>query len=49
MFFESGVVSEDWTSTVIIPLYKGKGERTECSNYRGISLSNVVEKYIQES
>ena len=28
---ESGVVSEDWRSAVIIPLYKGKGERTQCS------------------
>ena len=25
-------------SVVIVPLYKGKGERTECKNYRGISL-----------
>ena len=29
---------EDWRSDVIVPLYKGKGERIECSNYRGISL-----------
>ena len=41
MAFESGVMSEDWRS-VIFPLYKGKGERTECKNYRGISLLNVV-------
>ena len=40
--FESGVVAEDWTSTVIVPLYKGKGERNECTNYRGISLLSVV-------
>ena len=26
MVFESGVVPEDCRSTVIIPLYKGKGE-----------------------
>ena len=44
MTFESGVVLEDWRSTVIVPLYKGKGERTECSNYRGISLLSVVRK-----
>ena len=25
--FESGVVSNDWGSTVIVPLLKGKGER----------------------
>ena len=42
MAFESGVVPEDWRSAVIVPLYKGKGERTECSNYRGISLLSVV-------
>ena len=35
---------EDWRSVMIIPLYKGKGERTECKNYRGISVSSVVGK-----
>ena len=44
MAFESGVVSEDWRSAVIVPLYKDKGERTECKNYRGISLVSVVGK-----
>ena len=37
MAFESIVVPEDWKYTVIVPLYKGKGERTECKYYRGIS------------
>ena len=27
-----------------VPLYKVKGERTECKNYRGISLLSVVGK-----
>ena len=44
MAFESGVVTEDWRSLVIVPLYKGKGERIECKNYRGISLLSVVVK-----
>ena len=44
MAFESGGVQEDWKSVVIVPLYKGEEERTECSNYRGISLQNVVGK-----
>ena len=35
---------EDWISAVIVPMYKGKGERTECSNYGGISLLSVVEE-----
>ena len=38
MAFESGLVPEDWRSAVIVPLYKAKGERTECKNYRGISF-----------
>ena len=42
--FESGGVPEEWRSAVIVPLYKGKGERTECSNYRGICLLSVVGK-----
>ena len=44
MSFESGVVSEKWRSAVIAPLYKGKGERIECKNYRGISLLSMVVK-----
>ena len=44
MAFESGVVLENWRSAVIIPLYMGKGEKTECSNNRGISLLSVVGK-----
>ena len=38
--FESGAVPEE-RSAVIVPLYKAKRERTECKNYRGISLSVV--------
>ena len=44
MTFESGVVPEDWRSTVIVSLYKGKGERNKCKNYRGISMLSVVKK-----
>ena len=44
MAFENGVVPEDWRPAVIVPVYKGKGQRTECKNYRGISLLTVVRK-----
>ena len=40
MAFENGVVAE-YRSDVIVPLYEGNGERTECSSYRGISLFRV--------
>ena len=46
MASESGVVLEEWRSAVIVPLYKCKGERSECSNYRAISLLSVVGKNI---
>ena len=29
---------------VIVPLYKGKWERTKCESYKGISLLGVVGK-----
>ena len=44
MAFESGVVPEGWRTFVIVPLYKGKGERNECKNYGGISLLSAVGK-----
>ena len=44
MTFERGVVSEDRISAVNIPLHKGKGERTECRNYKGICLLSMVGK-----
>ena len=42
--FESGIVPADWKKAVIVPLYKGKGEKAECKNYRGISLLSIVGK-----
>ena len=44
MVSESGVVPEDWRYAVIVPVYKCKGESTECKDYRGISLLSVVGK-----
>ena len=41
---ESGIMLEDWKSAVIVPLYRAKGKRTECKNYRGISFLGMVGK-----
>ncbi len=34
----------DWRKAIIVPLYKGKGNREKCNNYRGISLLIVPGK-----
>ena len=42
--FDLGVVPMDWRGACIVPLYKGKGDKCECSNSRDISLLSVVGK-----
>ena len=42
--FDIGVVPMDWRGACIVPLYKGKGDKCEFSNSRGISLLSVVGK-----
>ena len=44
MSFESIVMSDDWRSGVIVPLYKSEGERTGCKNNSDISLLIVIGK-----
>lgn len=41
--FDSGVYPEQWTESVIVPLFK-KGDKNNPNNYRGISLSNIASK-----
>ena len=41
---DMGVVPMDWRGVCIVPLYKEKGDKCECSNSRGISLPSVVGK-----
>ena len=33
-----GCIPEDWKSSVILPIYKGRGDPMECGSYRGIEL-----------
>ncbi len=42
--WEQSRVPEAWSKAIIVPLYKGKGNREECNNYRGKSLLSVPGK-----
>ena len=44
MNFKTDIISEDWRFSMIVPLNKNKRKRTECKNYRGISLLSVAGK-----
>ena len=39
---ESGVVPNEWKGGCIVPIYKGKGDRREYGNYRGICISGKI-------
>ena len=38
MVLRTGRIPEEWRKSLIIPIYKGKGDIMECKNYRGIKL-----------
>ena len=42
--WQEGKVPQDMRDAKIITLYKNKGERSDCNNYRGISLLSIVGK-----
>ena len=39
-----GRVPQDMRDSMIVTLYKNKGDRSDCNNYRGISLLSIVGK-----
>ena len=42
--WRKGEVPQDMRDANIVTLYKNKGDRGDCNNYRGISLLNIVGK-----
>uniref|UniRef100_A0A2C9KHL5 Reverse transcriptase domain-containing protein n=1 Tax=Biomphalaria glabrata TaxID=6526 RepID=A0A2C9KHL5_BIOGL len=41
-YWQEGAVPQDLRDTKIITLYKNKDDRSDCNNYRGISLLSIV-------
>ena len=42
--WKEGKVPQDMKDSVIVTLYKNKGDRSDCNNHRGISLMSIVGK-----
>ena len=40
--WEKGTLPQDLRDAVIVCLYKNKGEKSDCSNYRGICLLSIA-------
>ena len=46
---ESDVVPEDLKAAGIVPVYKGKGDRRDCVNYRRISMLSIPGKIYRKA
>ncbi|KAG0723665.1 Dipeptidase 3 [Chionoecetes opilio] len=42
--WQSGTIPPDWKRGLVVPIWKGKGDRQDCNNYRGITLFSVPGK-----
>ena len=45
---KEGCILEDWKSSVVLPVYKGKCDPMECGSYRGIRLLEHAMKVIEK-
>ena len=44
---KEGNIPEDWKSSVVLPIYKGKGDPMECGSYREIKLFEHAMKVVR--
>jgi len=44
---KEGSIPEDWKSSVVLPIYKGKGDPMDCGSYRGIYLLEHAMKVVE--
>ena len=44
IMMRSCIIPTDWKRGLVVPLWKGKGGRQDCNNYRGVTLLSVPGK-----
>ena len=45
--FSTGVIPKSWEESIILSLYKGKGEALDRGNYRGLKLTDQAMKLLE--
>ncbi len=43
-----GTIPPDWKRGLVVPIWKGKGDRQDCNNYRGITLLSMPGKVLAQ-
>ena len=43
----TGMIPDIWRHSILVPIYKGKGDHRDCSNYRGIKLLSHSMKLLE--
>ena len=46
--WESGTVPSAWKSSILVPIYKGKGDRSDPASYRPIALTSCIAKLYEK-
>ncbi|XP_068215889.1 uncharacterized protein [Palaemon carinicauda] len=45
--FEQEKIPNEWCGSILIPIFKGKGDIQECGDYRGIKLMSYTLKILE--
>ena len=44
--WNTGIIPTDWKRGLVVPLWKGKGDRQDCDSFRGVTLLSVPGKVL---